>query len=164
MKVLRLLGCCIFNLNIYESDIVYMGGTVNYSGNLLYHCKAFSLELANVSVRGLQTDVIMKKYRDGTSVIVDTVDSNDSWYSDFIELEVDEYLIVSSRRTVVRFLVILAYLICFFSFIYVVWLTFIYGISLRLVLMALISLAPEFLFVKLFSYIRQLDIAQYRIT
>lgn len=58
------------NWGIYEKDILYLGGEVTYTGEVIMH-KGNRLERAVLTLKGYRCEACMKRFPDGNAVIAD---------------------------------------------------------------------------------------------
>ena len=63
------------NWSIYESDILYFGGTVHYTGNVITKSYRSRLEEAIVTLRDTSCIVYMERFRKGNAAICKFVDN-----------------------------------------------------------------------------------------
>ena len=59
-------------LGIYEKEILFFGGTVNYSGRVLRKGMFSKIEEGVVTLKGLEYKVLMERYYDGSAIIYDS--------------------------------------------------------------------------------------------
>lgn len=59
-------------LGIYEREIVFFGGCVTYTGDVLKKGLFSSLQLAEVELKGIKCKALMERYHDGSAVIYDS--------------------------------------------------------------------------------------------
>lgn len=57
------------NKGIYEQDIIYLDGSVEYTGQILISSNRSRLEVAKISIGGYSCDAVMERFNDGTAVI-----------------------------------------------------------------------------------------------
>lgn len=60
------------NWGIYERDIVYLGGTVEYTGEVIMH-KGNRFERAVLTLKGYRCEACMKRFPDGNAAITNFI-------------------------------------------------------------------------------------------
>ena len=59
-------------LGIHEQEIVFFGGSVNYTGEVLKRGLFSKIEVAEIELRGVKCKALMERYHDGSAVIYDS--------------------------------------------------------------------------------------------
>lgn len=117
------------NWLIYESDILYLGGTVDYTGKVVVKSFRSKVEEAYVTLKNSHVFVRMERFRDGTAVICDFLDDNgmvlrknSSAVKDFLcirDMLLDkdevfmEFVFIRTAKQVITFIAQTLSLLCF---------------------------------------------------
>lgn len=163
-----------FNTGIYEQDIIYLGGSIQYTGNILLSSKRSLLEEAVVSISGNSCHVVMERFKDGTAVIYDYISNGvinkkelaldarsfENAFYDAMDKDA-RFMSYSFFRRLKQYATLLAQLFCAFVVVFGIWAIFVYGFAWAVLLMMCMAIILFFILSRLYSFYRCQQISEH---
>ena len=157
-----------FNAGIYENDIMYLGGTVTYTGNVISRSMQSILEEGIVSLGNYSCPVIMERFKDGASVVYRFMEEHGviceqklstqaytflDAYNDCAEKDM-RFLSYCFSRRLKQIFTLIAQIFCIFVTLFGIKRTISYGYNLPILLMILSAFIVFTILGTLYSYYR----------